>query len=109
MRGRGRRKIEERRKKREKEGRRKGSTETVATRSFHGVRKDAATLSFPCSEDECKENARVWDGARTCARTHGTRGSYARGQSAPVRPESKLSSRSPASLRSAPLSLTRGP
>lgn len=81
-RGRGRRKIEERRKKREKEGRRKGSTETVATRSFHGVRKDAATLSFPCSEDECKENARVWDGARTCARTHGTRGSYARGHRA---------------------------
>lgn len=81
-RGRGRRKIEERRKKREKEGRRKGSTETVATRSFHGVRKDAATLSFRCSEDECKENARVWDGARTCARTHGTRGSYARGHRA---------------------------
>lgn len=57
-------------KKREKEGRRKRWTETVATRSFHGVRKDAATLSFPCSEDECKEKARVWDGARTCARIH---------------------------------------
>lgn len=37
----------------------------AATRSFHGVRKDAATLSFPCSEridDECTRNALVSKG-----------------------------------------------
>lgn len=53
------------------------------------------------------ERARVGRGAYVCTHTRDTGIVRTRPQSAPVRPESKLSSRSPASLRSAPLSLSR--
>lgn len=53
------------------------------------------------------EGARVGRGAYVCTHTR-TGGSYARGrQSAPVRPESKLSSSRGPAVRCSPLSLTR--
>lgn len=106
-----RRKIEERKKKREKK---KGEGNVPRRRWRHGRSTVFGRMLRHYPFHVAKTNARR---RRACGTAHvrvhaytrdGTRGSYARGQqSAPVRPESKLSSRSPASLRSAPLSLTR--